>query len=86
MNFLENILEIFGITDIGKECLFKGIMLGDSALYLENVCGISHYTEEEILVRLRRGGIVVRGNDLFVKKYCAGDLAICGKIKSVERV
>ena len=86
MNFLENVLEVFGIGDIGKECLFKGIILGDKAVYLENVCGIAHYTKEEISVRLRRGGIVIYGEELFVKKYCAGDLAVCGKIKGIERI
>ena len=86
MNFLENVLEIFGLDRIGEECLFKGLMLGDKAVYLENVCGITHYAKEEICVRLRRGGIIVRGEDLYVKKYCAGDLAICGKIRVIERV
>ncbi len=86
MNFFDSILEVFGLDGVKDECLFKSVMIGDKAVYLENVCGIAHYTQKEIMVNLKKGGIIVRGEGLEVKKYCAGDLAICGKIKGIEKI
>lgn len=86
MNFFDSILEILGLDGIKDERLFKCVMIGDKAVYLENVCGIAHYTQKEITINLKKGGITVRGEGLTVKKYCAGDLAICGKVKGIEKV
>ena len=66
--------------------VYKATVIGDSAGYFENVKGIKSYSEEEIVLSIKGGGLIIRGEKLFVKKYCAGDVAICGKIKGIERI
>ena len=40
---------------------------------------------KDINLSFKRGEITVKGENLYIKKYSAGDVAICGKIISVER-
>lgn len=84
MSFIDNILENVGVceTDRGK---FRYTVFGEVAGYFENIAGIRYYTEEEIALCLKRGGITVRGENLYIKKFCGGDVVICGKIISVEK-
>lgn len=65
---------------------FRALMIGDYAIHLEDVVSIKQLETENVTLRLKKGGLVVKGKDLFVKKYCEGDLIICGKIISVERI
>ena len=51
---------------------------------IENHCGIEEYGLEEIRVRLKRGGIVLRGSDLRLEAMNREELLICGKLQSVE--
>ncbi len=85
MGIIENVLSGLG-EKIPYEPSFKVVILGDCAGYFENICGIRSYSPEEITLSIKRGGITVRGKELYIKKYCAGDVVICGKISSVERV
>jgi len=84
MGFLDNITGLFGDGETALP-VFRAVLLGDNALYLECVKKIVRYSPEEITVSLKNGGITVRGEKLYIKKYCAGDLAVCGKIKTLER-
>ena len=51
---------------------------------IENHCGIEEYGPQEIRVRLKRGGIVLRGSDLRLEAMNREELLICGKLQSVE--
>lgn len=86
MGFIEDIKNCFSSSELPIEPVFRAVMFGDCALYLENVRSIIKYTTEEISVSLKKGGLNVNGNGLYVKKYCAGDLVVCGNIKSIERI
>ncbi len=86
MGFIENIKNCFGADELPKEPIFRAVLFGDSAAYLENVTAIARYEECEIVLSLKRGGLSVRGEGLYIKKYCSGDVVICGKIKALERV
>ena len=85
MSFIDNILENIGICDLEQEQKFRYTVFGEKAGYFENVLGIRYYTEEEIALSLKRGGLIVRGEKLYIKKFCLGDVVICGKITAVER-
>lgn len=85
MSFIENILESLGISEELKEQQSKITLIGDIAGYFENVKSIKKYSKEEIILLLRKEVITVNGEDLSIKKYCEGDLAVCGKIKSIIR-
>lgn len=86
MGFIESIKSCFSGEELPVEPIFRAVLFGDSAAYFENVRSILHYEIEEIALSLKKGGLVIRGDNLYIKKYCAGDVVICGKIKSVERV
>lgn len=86
MGFIDNIINSIGAENFPVQPQFKAVIFGDSAGFFENVTGIKYYTSEEISLCIRKGGITIRGENLFIKKYCAGDVVICGKIKSFERI
>jgi len=86
LGFIEDIKGCFSPDEIPKEPCFRAVLFGDGAAYFENVCSIAHYTPEEVSLCLKRGGLVISGCGLYIKKYCAGDVVICGKIRSIERI
>ncbi len=86
MSFIEEIKSCFCESELPASPSYRAVILGDGAVYLENVKSIVYYTSEEIALTVKGGGIILRGEKLYVKKYCAGDLAVCGKIKSLERI
>jgi sporulation protein YqfC len=85
MGFIEEIKNCFSSEELPKEPIFRAVMFGDCAVYFENVCSISHYCQEEICLCLKKGGLVISGCNLYIKKYCGGDVVVCGKIKSIVR-
>ena len=86
MGFIDNILQSFKLGEMPAEPLFKAVMYGDCAIYLQNVGSIKSYSPDKIELRLKKGGLTIAGEGLFVKKYCAGDLVVCGKIDSISRI
>ena len=84
MGFIEEVKNCFGLDYLG-EPIFRGFLFGDYGVYLENVKGITGYSKEVIEVRLRKGSLKISGKDLYIKKYCAGDLLIIGQISGIER-
>jgi len=86
MGFIDNIKECFlGGEFIGEPC-FRAVLFGDTAMYFENVRTILHYDIEEISLGLKKGSVLIRGQNLFIKKYCEGDVIVCGQIRAIERV
>ena len=84
MSFIEEVLKVFGGEEIVPT--FKVIMIGENATYIEGVKSIKSYSREKIELFMKKGEMKIAGEGLFIKKYCAGDLAVCGKIKSVEKI
>lgn len=81
--------EVIKHTIIGEgfpDPCFRAELIGDHAVYMQNVISINEFSSEKITLRLRRGGIIIEGKDLYVKKYCEGDLVVCGKIISIQRI
>ena len=85
MGFIDNIIECFGGTELPLEPEFRAVIFGGSAVYVENVTGIISYEKEQILLGVKKGSIKVYGKDLYIKKYCLGDVVICGKISGIEK-
>lgn len=86
MSFIDNIKQCICAEDFPSPPSFRAVMFGDRAIYLENVCTIISYTKDEVRLSLKKGGLNVKGKELYIKKYCQGDVVICGKISSLERV
>jgi sporulation protein YqfC len=85
MGFIDDIKKCFCENEIASPN-FRALLIGDGAVYFECVTAIAHYDENEIMLSLKKGGIIIKGEKLYVKKYCIGDASICGKIKSIEMV
>ena len=54
--------------------------------YFQNVKRISEFTPEKIVLRGRKGSVLIAGKNLSLGKYYAGDVAIKGEIGSVEKI
>lgn len=85
MGFFENIAEAFGLSEMNAEKFFRAALIGEEKCYLEGICAIKSYSSEKIELFLKKGGIKITGEKLIINKFCAGDVAVCGKIKSIER-
>ena len=86
MSFIDSIKSCFCVEEIPKEPIYRAVLFGDSAAYIENVCTVLGYTSNEIRLSLKKGGLVITGEDLYIKKYCVGDFVVCGKIISLQRI
>lgn len=84
MQFIEEIMGLFGGESVKPD--FKAVILGSYGGYFECVTGIRHYTPSEIALSFKKGGVIIKGENLYIKKYSSGDVAVCGKINSLERV
>lgn len=85
MSFFDFIKQSFDEDSLLSLPTFRATLIGDSALYLENIIAIKSYSQTQILLYLKKGEIAVLGERLFIKKYCGGDMVICGKIISIQK-
>ncbi len=76
--FLGDELNGFNISELKPS--FRAEFIGDSGVYFQNIACIKSYTESEIILGIKRGVLILSGENLFIKKYCQGDVFICGKI------
>lgn len=86
MSFIDCIKGCFNGDELPASPEYRAVLFGDSAVYFEKVKCIISYTQEEVYLLLKKGGIKIKGSELYIKKYCAEDVAVCGKIKVIERV
>lgn len=84
MAFFDDIKESMGIPD-GFSPQFRAVIIGDFSGYFEGVRSIGAFSPNQIVLHLRGATIKVSGEKLVIKKYCAGDVAVCGKITSIVR-
>lgn len=85
MSFIESVKELISLQELPVPT-FKATLVGDSALFLEGVLDVTEFTDKQITIRLKKGGFIIKGENLFLKKYCEGDLIVCGKIVSTEKL
>ncbi len=81
MGFIEEINSFFGCEEIFSK--FKATLFGNKAIYFENVKELKSFSQQKVELRLKEGEISVEGEGLCIKKYCIGDVAITGRIKSI---
>lgn len=71
-----------------EDLIFHGVkyvILDGVSGYFENIKSILSFSSTEIQLSAKKGVIVVQGEKLYIKKYCAEDLVICGNIISVGK-
>ena len=85
MGFIDNIKQCVWLDAEPLNPCFRAVVFGESAVYVEGVKCILSFVKEEIVLGLKNGCLKVKGQGLYVKKYCLGDIVICGKICTLER-
>ncbi len=84
MGFIENIKESLG-ENVPNEPLYRAVIFGENSAYIENVRGILSFSNESLTLSLKSGTLEIFGEKLYIKKYCGGDIIVCGKILRLER-
>ncbi len=59
-------------------------IVGNTAVLIENHCGIISYSKECVTVKTKGGCICVHGSGLVLNKMSKELLRICGRIQNVE--
>ena len=90
MSLIDNIKESLGLVGVPSEPFLRVALIGGGegcfcSAYIENVRLIKSYSTDQICVAVKGGQVTLLGEGLCIKKYCQGDLAVCGKIKSVVK-
>ena len=78
--------DIFVRTDLRHESVPGEMiveLLGSNRLILENHHGINVYEHNEIHVKVKRGIVVVAGDDLTIVRMNKEQLVIVGQLKSI---
>ncbi|MBQ8322949.1 MAG: YabP/YqfC family sporulation protein [Clostridia bacterium] len=52
--------------------------------YFEGVKAVGDFSPQKIVLYFPRGSVDIEGADLFIRKYCDGDLELAGRICSVK--
>lgn len=83
MGFLDDLVS----RSVPKELaptLFRAVICGGRSAYVENVKEIKKFTKEEIVLVLKTGRLVLRGENLSVTSFSAGDLTVSGKVEELS--
>ncbi len=86
MGLIDEINNSFCQNELPSCPSFRAVLIGDSAGYFEMVKNIVSFNSEEIVLAVKNGAIKILGKGLYIKKYCLGDVVVCGKIKSIEKI
>ena len=79
--FSEEVKNSLGLDFSG----FRATIFGDGAIYISGVGGIKSFSETEVVFFLKKGTVSITGEELEIKKICAGDAVVCGRIKTFSR-
>ena len=82
MSFFDEIKKFFYSNELFLP--FRATLLGSNALYFEGIKDVKSFSRERVELSLKKGEIIIEGEELCIKKYFALDLAVTGKIKSVS--
>ncbi len=81
------IQSVIGACDgVVNKSQYRFTLLGDSLLYAEGVKRINSYSSAEVILSVKGGSIKITGRGLSIEKFCDGDVAVKGRVDSVERI
>ena len=64
---------------------FKLVVIDGSFICIQGFISILKVSEEEIVLKIKSGELLVSGNNLIVKELGDKEITICGNIFKVER-
>ena len=85
MGFIDDVLSSLGLDGLLEGAKPKTLLVGFEAGYIQGVKSILKYDGEEISLSVKGGRVTISGSNLYVKKFCEGDVVICGKITSLKK-
>ncbi|HBF44946.1 MAG TPA: hypothetical protein DDY82_01650 [Clostridiales bacterium] len=85
MSFIDSIAKALNVGEM-LPTGYRIEILGEKGVYIEGVKFLKGYSPEKVEIILKKGSLVVKGENLTISKYCCGDIALIGKVKTVERV
>lgn len=83
MSFIDEIYSLIGGENNFLPA-FKATIFGGEFVYFESVKKILSFSSTSILFATNKKIIEILGENLRIKKYCFGDMIICGKISSMS--
>ena len=70
MNFIESILEQFGVKSPNLEPTFRAMLIGDDMAYFENIRSIKCFSPTRIILLIKKGEVTIEGEDLCTLLTC----------------
>ena len=64
---------------------YRVLLLGDNAGYFEKITGILEFSDQKIVLSIKKHTITILGSGLYIKSFCEGDVVVLGKISSVVK-
>lgn len=83
MSFIDDVKKCFAFDTLTSPPTFRAVLFGDGAVYLESILDLVSYDLQEVVLRVKKGMVKVQGKGLYIKKFCDGDVVICGKISAI---
>ncbi len=83
MSVINSLIEYSGFSEV-VSYPFRISVLGKSGLIIEGVKRILSYSETEIAVEIKKGYIVLSGENLQIKKFGERETAIKGTVKEIK--
>ncbi|MGO0123489.1 sporulation protein YqfC [Desulfothermobacter acidiphilus] len=62
----------------------KVVLIGNFQVFIENYRGLLLYQAETVRVLVETGELIIRGNDLVLRRILAEELLVEGRIQSIE--
>lgn len=85
MGLIEKIAADLGLDEQMFLSGTKYVVFDGHSAYIEGIRGIKSFSSGEVQLFLKKGILVVEGENLKIKKLCKGDVALTGNIKEVKR-
>jgi sporulation protein YqfC len=83
MGLIESINQICGEDAIPAE--YRITLFGGGCAYVEGVRRIKSFSQTEIVLCFKRCSVKIKGREMRLERFCGGDVAVKGRVDSVER-
>ncbi|MBQ3596936.1 MAG: YabP/YqfC family sporulation protein [Clostridia bacterium] len=85
MGFLDDLKDDLKAQGYPFPPKYRVLLLGDNVGYFEKIVGILEFSDQKIVLSLKKGSITILGQGLYIKNFCEGDVVVLGKIDSVVK-
>lgn len=65
---------------------YQIVTMGDYLMYIEGELKLATLCEENVVIKVKDGMVVISGKNLTIKNMTQNTMTICGKISSWEKI